>query len=87
MIVGKEGLLGLLLIWMDLRVDGLESFDLFIEDVITTFQLKSPTIVYNGDEEAPEICYTFQWVLCLPVYNESSSPMSPVPTPTTTKGK
>ena len=38
---------------------------LFIEDVLSTFKLKAPTIIYDG-YEAPVICYTKWWVLCLP---------------------
>ena len=38
---------------------------LFIEDVLSTFKLKAPTIIYEGDEP-PVICYTKWWVLCLP---------------------
>ena len=38
---------------------------LFIEDVLSTFKLKAPTIIYDGDEP-PVICYTKWWVLCLP---------------------
>ena len=51
---------------MDFRVDGEERIDNFIRDVISTFKLHSPTIIFDGDEEAPEICYSNQWVLCLP---------------------
>ena len=62
-----QGLLGLfLLLWMVLRVDGEDNMSNFIRDVISTFQLTLPTIVYDADEEAPDICYTDQWVLCLP---------------------
>ena len=45
-------------------VCGKEVISSFIEDVMATFRLKSPTIVYDSDE-APEICYTDQWVLCM----------------------
>ena len=55
----------LLLLWMDLRVSGEEDISSFIRDIMATFGLASPTIVYNSDETAPEICYTDQWVLCL----------------------
>ena len=37
--------------------------DIFIKDLVATFQFTSPTILY--DEEVPEICYTSQWLLCL----------------------
>ena len=36
----------------------------FLEDIITSFQFISPTIIYTTDE-APEICLTKQWLLCL----------------------
>ena len=39
--------------------------NMFLLDIITTFRLTSPTIVYNEDEEAPDICYSAKWVLCL----------------------
>ena len=55
----------LLLIWMDLSVSGDKDISSFIRDIMATFGLASPTIVYNKDETAPEICYTEQWVLCL----------------------
>ena len=35
----------------------------FISDLILTFRLISPTIIYHG--EAPELCFTTPWVLCL----------------------
>ena len=65
-------LLGLFLPWMGLRVDGEDTTSLFLQDLITTFGLVSPTIVYNADEEAPEICYTNQWVLCLPLFSNET---------------
>ena len=40
---------------------------------MTTFRLTSPTILYDKDEEAPEICYTEQWVLCLPIENHCTT--------------
>ena len=54
-----------LLLWMERRVDGVNINDMFIRDIISTFRLTLPTIVYNSDEEAPDICYTNQRVLCL----------------------
>ena len=30
------------------------------------------TIVYNAHEEAPEICYTNEWVLCLPHFSNET---------------
>ena len=65
-------LLGLFLPWMGLRVDGEDTTSLFLQDLITTFGLVSPTIVYNADEEAPEICYTNEWVLCLPHFSNET---------------
>ena len=50
---------------MDTSVNGEEKLDVFLRDIIDTFRLTSPTIVYDSDEEAPEICYTDPWVLCL----------------------
>ena len=51
---------------METRVKGEEGgIDVFLRDIIDTFRLTSPTIVYDSDEEAPEICYTDEWVLCL----------------------
>ena len=54
-----------LLIWMGWGVNGEEMISSFIEDLLTTFKLKAPTIIYEGDEP-PMICYTKWWVLCLP---------------------
>ena len=38
--------------------------DNFLGDILSTFKLISPTIIYSNDE-APKICLTRQWVLCL----------------------
>ena len=59
-------LLGLfLLLWTELEwVCGEETLTNFMRDVMATFRLKSPTIVYDSDE-APELCYKEKWVLCL----------------------
>ena len=46
-------------------VNGEATNNIFLNDIISTFRLTSPTVVYNSDEEAPDICYTNQWVLCL----------------------
>ena len=60
------GFIGLLLLlWMESRVDGEDTISHFIRDVMTTFDLTSPTIIYDGGEQPPEICYTQEWVLCL----------------------
>ena len=57
-------LLGLnLLLWVA-SVNGDDNIDSFLRDLISTFQLTSPAIVYDTDEP-PEICYTDEWVLCL----------------------
>ena len=50
---------------MERRGNGETNIDVFLRDIIETYKLTSPTIVYNSDEEAPDICYTNQWVLCL----------------------
>ena len=39
--------------------------DIFVKDLVATFKLASPTIIYEGDEEVLELCYTSQWMLCL----------------------
>ena len=46
-------------------VNGEATNNIFLKDIISTFRLTSPTVVYNSDEEAPDICYTNQRVLCL----------------------
>ena len=65
------GLWPLYLFWMSASVikcdDNVNSF---ITDVISKFRLISPTIVYDGD--APHICFTNQWVLCLNLENEQT---------------
>ena len=54
-----------LLLWMALTVSGeAGQKNRFIRDLISTFHLTSPTVLYDGDE-APEICYADQRVLCL----------------------
>ena len=40
-----------------------DNMDGFISDLILSFRLTSPTIIYHCD--APEICFTTPWVLCL----------------------
>ena len=45
-----------------------DNLNAFITDVISTFKLVSPTIVYHGNE--PEICFKHNWVLCLNVESE-----------------
>ena len=55
------------IVFVGLRAETREenNTNMFLLDIITTFRLTSPTIVYNEDEEAPDICYSAQWVLCL----------------------
>ena len=45
--------------------NGTESkhFEAFIEDVIETWQLRHPTILFKDD--LPKICMVYQWLLCL----------------------
>ena len=43
--------------------DAAGTFEKFISNLIGTFQLTSPTLIYH--EEAPEICFTSTWILCL----------------------
>ena len=66
-----------LLLWMGFGVNGEEAMTIFIRDVLSTFRLTSPTIIYDGNEVAPEVCYLHQWVLCLPskiLPSEASDP-------------
>ena len=44
--------------------NGEDTISTFIRDVMTTFQLNNPTILYGG-EEAPGICYSDQGLRCL----------------------
>ena len=64
----------LVLLLFDFRVNGEETISNLIRDMMTTFRLTSPTIVYDGDEAAPEVCHTDQWVLCLPPEHPSRYP-------------
>ena len=47
------------------RCDGLDSeqFEAFIWGIITTWQLRSPTILFKDD--LPQMCMNQQWILCL----------------------
>ena len=47
-----------------------DNINSFISDLITSFKLISPTLIYHGD--APEICFTHHWVLCLNLENEQA---------------
>ena len=50
---------------MSLHVSvGEELMNGFIQDIISTFKLRSPTIIFDNDE-VPQICYADQRVLCL----------------------
>ena len=61
----KIGKMLCLMLWIDLGVNGDEDISRFIKDIMSTFRLHSPTIIYNEYERAPEICYNDYWVLCL----------------------
>ena len=39
------------------------TFEAFIEDIIETWQLRSPTIILKDD--LPQMCMSLQWLLCL----------------------
>ena len=52
------------LLWMCASVNGDDTLSTFMGDIITTFRLIAPTVIY-AMEEAPEICLTRQWLLCL----------------------
>ena len=53
------------IVFLGLRARGENNANVFLQDIITTFKLKLPTIVYNKDEEAPDVCKSIKWVLCL----------------------
>ena len=63
MIVSMPSLVFLL--WMGQEANGEDTLNIFLKDMISKFSLTSPTIVYNSDEEAPDICYTEKWVSCV----------------------
>ena len=68
----KGGLPGLVfLLWMFQCVSGNDSLNAFMGDILSTFGLISPTIIYTSDE-APKICMTHKWVLCLDGNNEQN---------------
>ena len=52
------------LLWMITIVKSDGTIDDFVGDIISTFKLMSPTIIYSYDE-APEICWSKEWLLCL----------------------
>ena len=62
---------GLLLLLMNCMVNAEDTMSSFVRDMMSTFRLSSPTIVYDGDE-VPDICYTDQWVLCISSQVEKS---------------
>ena len=67
----------LILLWMGLRVNGHnKAMDIFINDLVITFKLISPTIIYDSDEEVPAICYTSKWWLCLSSNQAEINPLS-----------
>ena len=41
----------------------LDQFETFIEDIIRTWQLRSPTIIFKDD--IPTLCRSHQWLLCI----------------------
>ena len=52
--------------WLFSIAHGLEKtevLDKFVEDLIDTWQLRSPTIIYQDD--LPELCRKRDWILCL----------------------
>ena len=44
--------------------DDMEIMNAFLRDLISTFKLLSPSIIYQ--EEAPDVCIKINWMLCLP---------------------
>ena len=69
-----ERLVGLIiLLWMTSRVTGQEDLlNNFVQDVVSTFNLTLPTVLYDSDEP-PQICYENtpeRRVLCLLVTEE-----------------
>ena len=67
--IGRQA--GLLLLLMNSMVNAEDTMSGFVRDMMSTFHLSSPTIVYDGDE-VPAICYTDQWVLCISSQVEKS---------------
>ena len=52
-----------------------ENLSRFISDLISSYALISPTIIYHG--HAPEICFTSHWVLCLNTEKEQIAKTAP----------
>ena len=44
--------------------DDMEIMNVFLRDLISTFKLLSPSIIFQ--EEAPDVCMKMNWMLCLP---------------------
>ena len=53
------------LLWMGQEANGEDTLNNFLKDMISKFRLTSPTIVYNSDEDAPDICNKEKWVSCV----------------------
>ena len=53
----RVSIFGLLvsLLWMTTSVKCDDTIDKFVGDILSTFELMSPTIIYSDDDEAPEI--------------------------------
>ena len=65
MLISSKAILGLTFMLLTCQaVNCDELLDAFIGDIISSFGLISPTLVYASDE-APDICRTYIWVLCL----------------------
>ena len=54
-----------LLLFITSLANGLEDgmSETFIKDIIETWRLRSPTIIFP--HEAPKMCLDLQWILCL----------------------
>ena len=66
--VGRRLVGPFILLWMTATVSGQEDLiNQFVHDIISTFNLTLPTVLYDSDE-APQICYENtpeRRVLCL----------------------
>ena len=54
-----------MLIWICPGIQATETLDNFIEDLIASWKLISPTIIILHDALLPEYCLRHNWVLCL----------------------
>ena len=61
-----------LLLWKESRVNGQETMDIFLNDLVAAFKFTSPTILYDSDDQIPEICFASHWVLCLSSNHDGS---------------